>query len=429
MPLIKVPKTTDRNTAARRRNGRKSRGAITPAGKERIRDANLKHGYYSQQRNEALVALGEDPAELAVLMVGAQEQWQPANDDQGAMVEELVRLRWRIRRSERMQESIAAEYVRDAEARREEQALATRGPFVDAVDFLDGLVAHVARPDFYAYAGLFREHRDIFKRSLESHGESILELLHRLRKPRQKVPAASGVPADATSDEDWEYLLAQEDDDDFPHPHPEIAVAEGEERDKLRAELLAVTAYEQQCFEDGMERFALESQPLTPGERDQLASNVNQKIDLMRRQEDACYRNFFRLGNFLIKIQDRREAMAGERESGSGEADGRKQKTKGEGWETKAGSREATGPVPRSEAVLSHAVPAPDAELRITNVGSPAAKCRNEGDSGDVDENTEGGKKVSGAGCQVPVATRQDSQLENELDSPLPDVTAPERAA
>ena len=68
MSLIKQAQTTDKKSAARRRNGRKSRGAMTAAGKERIRAANLKHGYYSKIREEALIALGEDPAELAALM-------------------------------------------------------------------------------------------------------------------------------------------------------------------------------------------------------------------------------------------------------------------------------------------------------------------------------------------------------------------------
>ncbi len=109
MSLMQQAKTTDKNIAAHRSNGRQSHGATTPDGKERIRAANLKHGYYSKVREQALLALGEDPADLAALMAGAKQQWEPANDEQISMVEEMVRLRWRIRRSERLQQSTAAE--------------------------------------------------------------------------------------------------------------------------------------------------------------------------------------------------------------------------------------------------------------------------------------------------------------------------------
>ena len=59
---------TEKNLEAHRRNGRQSHGAATPEGKERARAANLRHGYYSDMRDDALVALGEDPADLAALV-------------------------------------------------------------------------------------------------------------------------------------------------------------------------------------------------------------------------------------------------------------------------------------------------------------------------------------------------------------------------
>ncbi|MGD0226167.1 MAG: hypothetical protein ABSF71_27865, partial [Terriglobia bacterium] len=65
MSLIQKPSMTDKNRTAHQRNGRQSREAATPEGKERSRAAHLRHGFYSQQREEALCALGEDPAELA----------------------------------------------------------------------------------------------------------------------------------------------------------------------------------------------------------------------------------------------------------------------------------------------------------------------------------------------------------------------------
>src|SRR5208283_4446198 len=92
MALIKEHEMTEDGREARRRNGRKSRGAATAQGKERSRAANLRHGLYSQERDEALRALGEDPADLAELMAGAYEQWRPVNAQQAGLVERLAHL-------------------------------------------------------------------------------------------------------------------------------------------------------------------------------------------------------------------------------------------------------------------------------------------------------------------------------------------------
>ena len=55
MSLIQKPPMTDNNRTAHQRNGRQSRGAATPQGKERSRAAHLRHGFYSQQRRRRCV--------------------------------------------------------------------------------------------------------------------------------------------------------------------------------------------------------------------------------------------------------------------------------------------------------------------------------------------------------------------------------------
>jgi hypothetical protein len=416
MALIKNPKTTEENRSARRRNGRRSQGATTAAGKERIRAANLKHGYYSKIREEALIALGEDPAELAALMAGAKQQWQPVNDEQNSMVEEMVRLRWRIRRSERLQESTAAEYVRSVEARRDEQVREVRASFVAAMEWLECLAAHAARPDFYSPPGMFRECCALFTGLIKSDGERVLALLHRLRKPQNELPAAGCESDEATGDDDWQHLLSTQEDDDFHIPHSRTPVAQGDEREGWREELRAVALEEWRSIENRLEVLAAKNQPFTNGQRDRLAGDMSPQIDLMRRQEDACYRNFFRLGNFLMKIQDRKEKQT-ETEVGSRDKEGGRRKETGGSREPEGRNQEeevinstteapTSGAVPASDLGLGtsdSALPPSDFGLRTSDGFTPtpdssllASELKNEGDSGDVDENKGGRKMVSG---------------------------------
>jgi len=68
---------TEKNLAAHRANARHSHGPVTAQGKEYIRAANLRHGFYSEQSDSALRALGEDPAELEALRQAVASSGSP----------------------------------------------------------------------------------------------------------------------------------------------------------------------------------------------------------------------------------------------------------------------------------------------------------------------------------------------------------------
>lgn len=59
MSLPPKRQTTEKTRDRSKQNGRQSRGAVTPAGKARAAGANLRHGFYSEAPQEALVALGK----------------------------------------------------------------------------------------------------------------------------------------------------------------------------------------------------------------------------------------------------------------------------------------------------------------------------------------------------------------------------------
>ena len=293
------------------------------------------------------------------------------------------------------------EYVRGVEARRDEQVREVRASFVAAMEWLECLAAHAARPDFYSPPGMFRECCALFTGLLKSDGDRVLALLHRLRKPQTELPSAGCESDESTGDDDWQHLLSTQEDDDFRIPHSRIPVAQGDEREGWREELRAVALEEWRSIEDRLGLLAAKNQPFTNGQRDRLAGDMGPHIDLMRRQEDACYRNFFRLGNFLMKIQDRKEKET-ETEVGSRDTAGERRKAEGGGRETEGRSQEEEVVSSTAEATTSGAVPASDRRLGtsagfITTPDSSllASELKNEGDSGDVDQNKGSGKRFT----------------------------------
>ena len=184
MSLIQKQSMTDKNRAAHQRNGRQSGGAATAEGQERNRAAHLKHGFYSRQREEALRALGEDPAELAALIESAHEDWRPANAFQARIAERLARLLWRMERAERIQESLATQPVERHEKHRQAVAEALRRETMPQVDILYTLREDAADARYYTPRSFFRDFCGAFgKRVQKGTEKEVLLLMHRLRKP------------------------------------------------------------------------------------------------------------------------------------------------------------------------------------------------------------------------------------------------------
>ncbi len=92
--------------------------------------------------------------------------------------------------------------------------------------------------------------------------------------------------------------------DDFPVPRPHVRVARGEERDELRAELQRLAKYLLDVEHQGCDPAIAEHEaPLTRIELDQVLATPHHHLELMRREEDRCFRQFARLGNLLLKHQ------------------------------------------------------------------------------------------------------------------------------
>jgi hypothetical protein len=112
MSLTAKRRTTEKTLARSQRNGRKSRGAVTPAGKAKSAAAKLLHGFYSRARDEAMIALGEDPKKYAALLRSLVEDLRPRPGLESEVVAQMGRALWRLQRAELMQDGLAVRRVR-----------------------------------------------------------------------------------------------------------------------------------------------------------------------------------------------------------------------------------------------------------------------------------------------------------------------------
>ena len=315
MALINPHTLTEEGRAARRRNGGRSRGAATPEGKERSRAANLQHGLYSKEKKQALRALGEDPADLADLMAGCYQQWDPTNRQECDLVEQMAQAQWCKRRAARREENLQARHLEKVAADRREKTLRLRYHNQDQTGWLLLAYSYALRPDFYATPGCIARFQQAFAGEMQSRLEAILDLLHRLREPEHLPAPAATLPPEATTDAGWEEFLAMEAEEDVDEvPRPDIPIAEGEEREGLREVLCRLAQQERESIDAVWEPFfARYLEPMTLAERDEAVMEIEGKLERLRREEESCLRQLWRFTNLLLKMRKEKQEREDER--------------------------------------------------------------------------------------------------------------------
>jgi len=96
MSLIQKQEMTERDLAAHRANGQKTQGPMTSEGKVSSAAANLRHGFYSESRTEAMLALGEDPEEYRHLMESLVKDLQPREGLESQLVLRMGQTLWQM---------------------------------------------------------------------------------------------------------------------------------------------------------------------------------------------------------------------------------------------------------------------------------------------------------------------------------------------
>ena len=121
MSLRKKATMTEEKLFANRFNAKRSEGPATSEGREQIREANTRHGFYSAAEAVALACLGEDPDELERLRHRLHGDLQPPSGLQQELVEHLVDVVWRWKRAGRTQEGFALRQAKEVNLTREDR--------------------------------------------------------------------------------------------------------------------------------------------------------------------------------------------------------------------------------------------------------------------------------------------------------------------
>ena len=282
MALERKRRLTAKERAARRSNGRKSRGPATAAGKARAAAANVQHGYYSKAAEVALTALGEDPAEFKRRLDSLVETFAPGNALEMGLVYRNARALWRMDRYDRIAESIVVKHLEQSQiGPKYVEALAWLA-LNDKLQRLQALLVAIGKEVEPVVSqdtlALFAEAQHDLP---PDKAKEFLRLLVRLRKPGTAVEL-----------------------------EPELkALIEGEEIPEVDAEgrkaaFLALGA----ILGPAMQR--LEEQRLEPAdvvqeqfERDMLLAKAQEEAAEMNRWEESSLRQVWRTTQLLMKIK------------------------------------------------------------------------------------------------------------------------------
>ena len=184
MSLVKSPRMTEKKLAANRRNRKLAHGPATAEGRERIRAAQLRHGFYAQAEVVALRALGEDPAQFQDLLGRLWEKWNPTDALQEKLVARLARAVWRLDRSDRMQEGYALRQAKDVSLGREDRLHAQMMRLKMTSASLQSLAQSVAREHYVTTPADLELMKNLHQEGVvKEMGEIALALFYQLQEP------------------------------------------------------------------------------------------------------------------------------------------------------------------------------------------------------------------------------------------------------
>ena len=336
MSLIKKHEMTEKKLAANRRNQKLCNGPATVEGRERIRAANLRHGFYAQAEEVALRALGEEPAHFQELLEGLWETYNPTDAAQEGLVIRLARATWLMNRADRMQEGYAVRQARDVSNGREDRLHVQMMRLKITADSLRLLVQSVGYEHYVTTPADLEKMKNLHQEGvLKDMGEIALALFYQLHAPGtgedgidaeektrrviRKIkeifaisldpePAADVAADSSQPQESQQDAGATEEEKDERYPN--ITPAEWQARERARQLLENILTRQVEICE--AQRKAILNESLkgpSPYERAAEIAPTHPNARLMRRMQDSNFREVRRVTNLLLKIKRHQRRM------------------------------------------------------------------------------------------------------------------------
>jgi hypothetical protein len=263
MSLVKQPEMTEANLAAHRANGPMSQGAVTLAGKGRVAAANLRHGFYSRERGQALEALGENPEEYTSMMESLLEDLEPREGLESQLVVRMGEALWQMQRAGRMREGVAINRIQMQTQFQERMA---QDRFMQAavkVEPYEAMRDALARRDGGPAPGEIQSFVESCGKNDSAEMQELIPLLNSLSGP-----------------------------------------LEDQERKAIRRRARALVKKLMQAFDDPLYYLARQAENVrSPENLAAIMAPRDTSATLMHRMEESNLRQLWRLTNTLIKIR------------------------------------------------------------------------------------------------------------------------------
>ena len=365
MSLVKKPEMTEKKVAANARNRKFAHGPATVEGRERIRAALLRHGFYAQAEEVAMRALGEDPAQYQELLEELWETYQPSDGAQEGLVIHLTRCTWLLNRAVRMQEGYAVRQAQEVNSGRQDRLHAQMTRLKITADSLRLLVQSVAHEHYVTTPADLEKMKNLHQEGvLKEMGEIAVALFYQLQAPgtgedgidpneksrralarikeifglsgdtppRVRVapdirqmqenqrqaqggaaPDVSPKPANVAPDfspahADLKVGATSLEENDKRYPN--ITAAEWEARERPRQLLENIlTRYVEICEEQRKAILKESVKGPSPYERAAEIAPTHPNAGLMRRMQNSAFREVRRVTNLLLKLKRHERRM------------------------------------------------------------------------------------------------------------------------
>jgi hypothetical protein len=208
MSLMKKREMTKPRLEALAKNRENSRGPASEAGRERIRAANLRHGFYSKADETALRALGEDPAQFRQLLEDLSDERTVAAALRQGLAHRMARAFQRMDRADRMQDGFALRQAREQQSAREGRLHVRMMQLKTVSRTWQWLAQSVARPYFVTTPAELSIIKGLRKEGVgREMSEVALSLFYQLREPGLPGPGDPGFVDDEQQEQQRQVLI------------------------------------------------------------------------------------------------------------------------------------------------------------------------------------------------------------------------------